>query len=81
MLSLMGPIKKGKHIGKWGITQTPASKLNLRCVLPNGEPSDSSTKITSYLNIDGEPVLQLPAKLEWQLNQITVRGANQVDWQ
>jgi len=81
MLSLMGPIKKGKHIGKWGITQTPASKLNLRCVSPNGEPSDSSTKITSYLNIDGEPVLQLPAKLEWQLDQITVRGANQVDWQ
>jgi len=80
MLSLMGPIKKGKHIGKWGITQTPANKLNLRCVTPNGEPSDSSTKIISYLNIDGEPVIQLPAKLEWHLDQITVRGATQVEW-
>lgn len=80
MLSLMGPVKKGKHIGKWGITQSPASKLNLRCVDSNGKVCDGPSEIVSYLNFDGEPMLQLPAKLEWHLDQITVRGANQVDW-
>ena len=30
MLSLMGPVKKGKHVGKWGIEQIDVNKVSLR---------------------------------------------------
>ena len=39
MLSLMGPMKKGKHIGKWGITQQKANRIEIKPCLLYTSPS------------------------------------------
>ncbi|MEK9731625.1 MAG: diacylglycerol kinase family protein [Candidatus Poseidoniales archaeon] len=80
MLQLMGPVKKGKHIGKWGIYQQDAMKIELWPLSKNGTPSDRPLHPPTYIQADGEPLIQLPATLEWHRNQIVVRGATQVDW-
>ena len=40
MLLLMGPLRKGKHIGKWGITLTKCKKLEIKSVNQENEPVD-----------------------------------------
>jgi hypothetical protein len=80
MLMLMGPIKKGKHVGKWGIYQRDANRVQLRPIDSNGNASDVPVGHDTYIQADGEPVIRLPATLAWHQNQITVRGAEQVEW-
>ena len=36
----MGPLRKGKHIGKWGITLTKCKKLEIKSVNQENEPVD-----------------------------------------
>ena len=81
MLNLMTPLKKGKHIGKWGITSQDITKLTLRPVDKKGKASDQEQVPTSYVNVDGEPCMQLPATYEWVADQILIRGANKVAWE
>ena len=80
MLSLMGPVKKGKHVGKWGIEQIDVKRVSLRPIDQDGNPSDVPVGHPTYIQADGEPLLQLPATLEWHHDQIVMRGAKNVSW-
>ena len=80
MLSLMGPVKKGKHVGKWGIEQIDVRRVSLRPIDEHGMPSDVPVGHPTYIQADGEPLLQLPATLEWHQDQIVFRGAKDVSW-
>ncbi len=80
MLSLMGPMKKGKHIGKWGITQKKANRIEVKPVDDAGNVSEKPLPYSTWVQADGEPIIQSPATLEWHQNQILVRGAKNVPW-
>ena len=80
MLSLMGPMKKGKHIGKWGITQQKANRIEIKPVDQDGEISEKPLKNSTWVQADGEPVIVSPAILEWHTEQLLVRGAADVPW-
>ena len=80
MLSLMGPVKKGKHIGKWGITQEKANRVEIKPVDSSGNISEVPLEIETWVQTDGEPVIVSPAILEWHTDQLLVRGAKDVAW-
>lgn len=80
MLQLMGPVKKGKHIGKWGIYQKDAMNIQLWPLSKDGTKSEVPLDPPTYIQADGEPLLQLPASLEWHTKQLLVRGAPTVSW-
>ena len=80
MLSLMGPMKKGKHIGKWGITQQKANRIEIKPVNKNGEVCEEPLDPSTWVQADGEPVILSPAILEWHTEQLLVRGAANVPW-
>ncbi len=65
MLLLMGPLEKGKHVGKWGVTMESAKSYELD--VSEGDPL--------FVNVDGEAVLTTPVSMEYADNQLTVRGA------
>ena len=74
MLRLMGPLKKGHHVGMWGITQQPAKRFEIRNIDANGEPTDAPHDPPMYTQADGEPIFQTPTIVTWHSDQITVRG-------
>ena len=80
MLMLMGPLKKGKHVGKWGIEFKHCSRLEIRAVDGDGNPTDASNDPPLIVQADGEPCLQTPALLEFHTKQLWIQGANQVSW-
>jgi len=80
MLSLMGPMKKGKHIGKWGITQQKANRIEIKPVDSNGKISDEPLPLSTWVQADGEPIIISPATLEWHTEQLLVRGSQTVPW-
>jgi diacylglycerol kinase family enzyme len=61
----MGPLEKGKHVGKWGVTMESAKSYELD--VSEGDPL--------FVNVDGEAVLTTPVSMEYADNQLTVRGA------
>lgn len=65
MLMLMGPLEKGKHIGKWGVTMESAKRYDLE--VSEGEPL--------FVNVDGEAVITTPVSMQYHDDQLTVRGA------
>jgi len=65
MLMLMGPVKKGKHVGKWGITMQSSERFELAA--SDGDPL--------FVNVDGEAVITTPATMQYHDDQLTVRGA------
>lgn len=80
MLSLMGPIKKGKHIGKWGITQKKANRIEIKPVDKEGKISEKPLQLSTWVQADGEPIIVSPALLEWHTEQLLVRGSKEVNW-
>ena len=80
MLSLMGPMKKGKHVGKWGITMQKANHIEIKPVNSDGTVSEKPTPLSTWVQADGEPIILSPATLEWHTQQLLVRGAKDVDW-
>ena len=80
MLSLMGPMKKGKHIGKWGITQQKANRIEIKPVDSSGNVCDEPLPLSTWVQADGEPIIVSPATLEWHTEQLLVRGAANVPW-
>ena len=78
MLKLMGPLKKGKHVGKWGITQEEVTRLEIRPIDESGNPMDTPTPEPYITQADGEPQMQAPAIFEWHLDQLKVRGATNI---
>ncbi|HIH57966.1 MAG: hypothetical protein MKZ58_03240 [Candidatus Poseidoniaceae archaeon] len=80
MLSLMGPMKKGKHIGKWGITQQKANRIEIKPVDSAGNICEKPLPLSTWVQADGEPIIVSPATLEWHTEQLLVRGAPNVSW-
>jgi diacylglycerol kinase family enzyme len=80
MLSLMGPMKKGKHVGKWGITMQKANRIEIKPLDASGQVSDEPLPLSTWVQADGEPVILSPATLEWHTEQLLVRGAKDVSW-
>ena len=80
MLLLMGPLRKGKHVGKWGITLDKCRKLEIKSVNQENEPVDIAHDPPLPINVDGEPCLQTPAILEFYPKQLWIRGAQEVSW-
>lgn len=79
MLLIMGPLEKGKHIGKWGkISMQPSRSLEVRAVDEDGNPSEQSHNPIMFVNVDGEAVLTTPVSMKYHENQITVRGASSI---
>ena len=65
MLLLMGPLEKGKHVGRWGVTMQDAKRYELD--VSEGEPL--------FVNVDGEAVITTPVSMQFHDDQLTVRGA------
>lgn len=80
MLGLMGPVAKGKHIGKWGIYERRCKSIEIYPVNKSGEILNKPDIKPTWIQADGEPVLQLPAKLTWHEDQIIARGSKSVPW-
>lgn len=79
MLLVMGPVEKGKHIGKWDkIFMRKAKKLELKSVDFDDRPSEKPHQPDLFVNIDGEAVMTTPIKLEYFEDQLTVRGAENI---
>ncbi len=80
MLLLMGPLRKGKHVGKWGITLDTCKTLEIKSVNQNNEPVDIAHDPPLPINVDGEPCLQTPAIIEFHPKQLWLRGSKNVSW-
>jgi len=68
MLMLMGPVKKGNHVGKWGITMENAKKFEI----------STSNESPLIIGVDGEAVITTPATMQYHDDQLTVRGATSI---
>jgi len=75
MLRIMGPLKKGTHVGKWGITQQAVQRFEIRNVDEEGNPTNIPHDPAMWVQVDGEPCLMTPATIEFHPNQIWIRGA------
>jgi diacylglycerol kinase family enzyme len=80
MLLLMGPLRKGKHVGKWGITLDTCKTLEIKSVNQNNEPVNVAHDPPLPINVDGEPCLQTPAIIEFHPKQLWLRGSKNVSW-
>jgi len=78
MLNLMGPLRKGRHVGKWGITLQSVRRFEIRAVDESDEPTDEPHEHTVWIQADGEPCMTTPACLEFHADQIWVRGAKSI---
>ena len=76
----MGTLRKGKHIGKWGITLTKCKKLEIKSVNQENAPVDIVHDPPLPINVDGEPCLQTPAIIEFHPKQLWLRGSKDVSW-
>ena len=65
MLLLMGPLEKGKHVGRWGVTMQESKSYELD--VSEGDPL--------FVNVDGEAVITTPVSMQFHDDQLTVRGA------
>ena len=80
MIALMGPLRKGKHVGRWGIELTRAKKISLRATDDDGNPTEKPLTPPLIIQADGEPCMQIPADLDFHPRQLWVRGAKIVPW-
>ena len=79
MLLVMGPLEKGTHVGKWGkISMRDATRLEVRALGEDGEPSNDAHNPTMFVNVDGEAVLTTPIMMSYHNAQPTVRGAETI---
>ena len=78
MLFVMGPLEKGKHIGKWGkITMEPCKTFEIRALDDNGEPTlERGYDPPLYISLDGEISITTPVKFDFHSNVLNVRGGD-----
>lgn len=74
LLRLMGPLKKGKHVGMWTITQQACRRLEIRNIDAEDQPSNVAHDPPMWIQVDGEPCLMTPAIIQFVPAQLTVRG-------
>ncbi len=80
MLLLMGPLRKGKHVGKWGITLDKCRKLEIKSINQENKPVDIANDPSLPINVDGEPCLQTPSRIEFHPKQLLLRVSKYVSW-
>jgi len=78
MLRIMGPLKKGTHVGKWGISLNFGNRLELRNIDENDQPSNTPHNPPMWVQVDGEPCLMTPAIIQYMSDQLTVRGGQSI---
>ncbi|MBR85167.1 MAG: hypothetical protein CMA85_04405 [Euryarchaeota archaeon] len=80
MLLVMGPLEKGKHLGKWGkISMQDCKRFEIGAVDSEGNPSATAPHSPPlFINVDGEACLMTPCKFEFHPNQLIVRGATTI---
>ena len=78
MLRVMGPLEKGKHVGKWGkITMEPCSSFEIRALDDEGEPTlDVGHDPPLYISLDGEISITTPVRFDFHPNVLNVRGGS-----
>ena len=72
----MGPLEKGKHVGRWGkISMDPCRKFEVMALDSNGNPTeDRGHDPPLFISLDGEISMTTPVRFEFHENQLKVRG-------
>ncbi len=82
MLRLMGPLKQGTHVGKFGeekITQQACHTFAIGACDAEGNISHTHRHNPAlFVTVDGECVMQTPASFDFHADQLTMRGAPQL---
>ena len=76
MLRVMGPLEKGKHIGRWNkITMEPCTRFEIKALDTHGDPTEEHGHDPPlFISLDGEISMTTPVKFEFKKNQLMVRG-------
>ena len=76
MLRVMGPLEKGKHVGRWNkITMEPCRTFEIKALDKHGDPTDEHGHDPPlFISLDGEISMTTPVKFEFKKNQLLVRG-------
>ena len=78
MLRVMGPLEKGKHIGRWGkITMEPCTRFEIMALDSEGNPTDDHGHDPPlFISLDGEISMTTPVSFEFHEGQLKVRGGS-----
>ena len=76
MLRVMGPLEKGKHVGKWGkISMEPCRRFEIKALDSEGNPTDEKGHDPPlFISLDGEISMTTPVSFEFYEGQLKVRG-------
>ena len=76
MLSVMGPLEKGRHVGKWGkISMEPCRRFEIKALDSEGNPTDEKGHDPPlFISLDGEISMTTPVSFEFHEGQLNVRG-------
>ncbi len=76
MLRVMGPLEKGKHVGRWGkISMDPCRKFEVMALDSDGNPTeDRGHDPPLFISLDGEISMTTPVRFEFHEKQLKVRG-------
>ena len=76
MLRVMGPLEKGKHVGKWGkISMEPCRRFEIKALDSEGNPTDEKGHDPPlFISLDGEISMTTPVSFEFHEGQLKVRG-------
>ena len=76
MLSVMGPLEKGRHVGKWGkISMEPCRTFEIKALDSEGNPTDEKGhEPPLFISLDGEISMTTPVSFEFHEGQLNVRG-------
>ena len=78
MLRVMGPLEKGKHVGRWGkISMETCKRFEIRALDSDGNPSDHGGHDPPlFISLDGEISMTTPVSFEFHEGQLNVRGGH-----
>ena len=76
MLRVMGPLEKGRHVGRWGkISMDHCRKFEVMALDSDGNPTeDRGHDPPLFISLDGEISMTTPVRFEFHENQLKVRG-------
>ena len=76
MLRVMGPLEKGRHVGKWGkISMEPCRRFEIKALDSEGNPTEEKGHDPPlFISLDGEISMTTPVSFEFHEGQLNVRG-------
>tara|TARA_B100000686_G_scaffold260400_1_gene273130 strand:+ start:459 stop:1520 length:1062 start_codon:yes stop_codon:yes gene_type:complete len=76
MLRVMGPLEKGKHVGRWGkISMDACRSFEIRALDSEGNPTaEVGHDPPLFISLDGEISMTTPVRFEFHDAQLNVRG-------